>query len=407
MTANTVESFLANLQRSRLLAAEDFKSAADLASSAHYDPQVLARLLTRRSLITSWQAQQLLAGRHSFFLGPYRLLERVGQGRFGIVFRSQHETKRNIVALKVLPAEAMSNPHVAARFEREVRLASKLKHPHIVNAYAAQEVHGIHFLIMEYVPGRTLRQWIQEFGRLPIDWSCEVVRQCALGLDYAAAQGIVHRDIKPSNIMVEAQSTSGRPHAKLLDLGVARAMDENEEARLTKPGHVLGTVDYMAPEQVQNTPGVDTRADIYSLGCTLFHAITGQVPFSGDNWAERMLVRTRSEAPLLSTLRHDLPVGLSELVAQLLARNPAHRISTASAVAAALEPFSRTTDLSPQPYVLTARLDLAAPSDDRVAVLERQLSELTARLAQLERLLESSLDLQLLPLPSNMSKKAS
>lgn len=391
-TAST-EHLLATLKKSRLLSEAELSRAYRLTPSAKDDPRILARKLVREGLVTVWQAQQLLAGRASFHLGRYRLLERISQGHFGVVFRAQQMDLKRIVALKVLAGAALSEPQTVARFQREVRVAAQLEHANLVRAYDAECAAGLHFLVMEFVPGRNFKCWIDEYGRLPLDWACECVRQAAVALEYVHAQGLVHRDIKPSNLMVSAADTTSTPSVKILDLGLARVVSEEVESaehRLTKPGHVLGTVDYIAPEQVESTKDADIRADIYGLGCTLFKAVTGEVPFPGQSAAEKIMARLNNTAPRLASLRDDVPAELDELAARMLARDPADRFQTPIEVAEALTPFAMTGEV----VVLHAERSPAAdkcsgtqvgrPAQTRIRELETRVAELERRLEEIE-----------------------
>jgi len=393
MEVTTTEHLLAALRKSRLLTDAELSTAYQLVPAAKDEPKLLARKLVRQGLVTIWQAQQLLAGRSAFHLGRYRLLERIGQGHFGVVFRAQQMDMRRVVALKVLAGAALSEPHTVARFEREMRVAAQLEHPNLVRAYDAENASGVHFLVMEYVPGRNFKCWIDEYGRLPIDWACECIRQAAIALEYVRLQGLVHRDIKPSNLMVSSADTTSAPSVKILDLGLARVVSEELEAaelRLTKPGHVLGTIDYISPEQVESTKDADIRSDIYSLGCTLFKALTGEVPFAGTGVAEKIMARLNGTAPRLTSLRDEVPAELDELCAKLLARDPAERFQTPGEVAAALTPFGLTGEA----VVLHSERPVAdknggtlvgRPAQLRIRELESRVADLERRLEEIER----------------------
>jgi serine/threonine protein kinase len=393
MEVANIEHLLATLKKSRLLTEAELSTAYRLAPSAKDNPRLLARKLVRQGLVTVWQAQQLLASRSAFHLGRYRLLERIGQGHFGVVFRAQQMDLKRIVALKVLAGEALSEPQTVARFEREVRVAAQLEHANLVRAYDAESAGGVHFLVMEYVPGRNFKCWIDEYGRLPIDFACESVRQAAVALDYVHAQGMVHRDIKPSNLMVSAADTTSTPTVKILDLGLARVVAEEFESaehRLTKPGHVLGTVDYISPEQIESTKDADIRADIYSLGCTLFKAITGEVPFAGAGVAEKIMARLNNDAPRLTSLRDDVPAELDEVCARMLARDSAERYQTPGEVAEALAPFGMTGEVvvlhaERPPADKSGGTLVGRPAQIRIRELETRVAELERRLEEIER----------------------
>ena len=213
-------------------------------------------------------------------LGEYRLLAKLGQGGMGTVYRALHTKLERLVALKVLPKERMADDRAVSRFHREMKAVGALDHPNIVRATDAGEADGTHFLVMEYIDGFDLAEVVDRCGTLEVADACELIRQGALGLECARAHGLVHRDVKPSNLML----TSGA-RVKLLDLGLARfQVDQPVGEEMTATGQTMGTPDYMAPEQVSDTHSVDIRADIYSLGCTLYKLLVGYPPFAGPDY---------------------------------------------------------------------------------------------------------------------------
>jgi hypothetical protein len=226
-----------------------------------------------------------------------------------------------------------------ARFQREMEAIGRLNHPHIVRATDAGEVDGTHFLVMDFIDGQTLGQLVQAGGPLPVAEACELVRQAALGLQHVHQHGLVHRDVKPSNLLLGADG-----QVKVLDLGLALLKEEDAgAAELTATGQVMGTFDYMAPEQFGDTHAVDIRADVYSLGCTLYFLLTGKAPFSGPAYANRLQkMRAHAEAPAppLRERRGDVPAGLAAVLARMLAKEPGDRFATPAEVAAALAPFT-------------------------------------------------------------------
>lgn len=343
MDPTTPQTFSERLRRSRLLpAAELDQIERRLAADNPPPPELLADELVSKGVVTSWQAQQLLQGRHAFFLGKYKLLERLGGGGMGVVFKALQTVTGRIVALKVVSKSLRANPQAAARFQREVRVISSLNHPHIIAAYDADFVGDTCFLVMEFCHGRDLKAWLKEFGRLPADWSCQCIRQAALGLEHAHERGLVHRDIKPENLLVDTDPSTGRPIVKLLDMGLARLTGEDgDSGELTQTGQVLGTPDYIAPEQAEASQPADIRADIFSLGCTLFRMLTGRLPFIGADAMEKILARVTEDAPPLRTIRPDLPAELEAAVARMLARDPRERYQTPAEVADALAPFAQ------------------------------------------------------------------
>ncbi|HUY36423.1 MAG TPA: serine/threonine-protein kinase [Pirellulales bacterium] len=354
MDSTPGEAFHGLLKKSRLLETEQLAQvAARVAAEKGLTPPRLAKDLVGRGWITEWQARQLLSGRYGFFMGKYKLLERLGGGGMGVVFKAHHSMTDRTVALKVMARSLVKDPAAAARFQREVRLVCALNHPNIIAAYDADCAAGTYFLVMEYGQGRDLRVWLREYGTLPVAWSCECARQAALALAHAHERGLVHRDIKPENLLVDGDPNSGRPVVKILDMGLARLMDveTSEDAQLASGGHLLGTPDYVAPEQAEDNRKADIRSDIFSLGCTLFRLLTGTSAFPGDDAAQKLMARLTRDAPPPSSLRADLPPELDRVVAQMVARAPDDRFQTPAEVAEALLPFTSEgqTAVAPPP----------------------------------------------------------
>jgi serine/threonine protein kinase len=303
-------------------------------------------------------------------IGVYQLLQKLGEGGMGAVYKALHTKLDKIVALKVLPARRMQDDGAVARFEREMRAAGRLDHANIVRASDADEEDGVHYLVMEYVDGWDLSQLIHRHGPLPAADACELIRQAAVGLQHAHEHGLVHRDIKPSNLMLavstplSVQSAIANPKSaivKILDLGLALLEGPQAEApaELTATDQMMGTLDYMAPEQGAHSHDVDIRADIYSLGATLYKLLCGQAPFAGQqyNTPLKKLMALAGETPApIGQRRHDLPDGLAAIVDRMLARNPADRFATPREVAEALEPYAQGCDLT----ALVERLDRRA-----------------------------------------------
>ena len=304
------------------------------------DSQAVLETLVEQQRLTPWQAQQLLAGRADYFFGKYKLLAKIGEGGMGAVYKAEQTNIKRLVALKLISDRVVAQSEVLTRFHREMQAVAALNHPNVVKALDADQVGRRPFLVMEYVEGDNLKEYIQRYGRLPIDWSCEIIRQLALGLQHAWIRQIIHRDIKPSNLLVVGDAPDNNPQVKILDMGLARFAAEAQHTQLTTTGQVLGTIDYISPEQAQDTRGVDTRADIFSLGCSLFQLLTGTVPFAGKNPMEKLMARAVLDAPRAKSLRLDLPDPLDAIVAKMVARSPDHRFATPGEVAEALLPFT-------------------------------------------------------------------
>lgn len=343
MSVDTAEQFYEQLQSSRLLTAEQL---ADLHEEVLADKTLaanrLAEGLIKRGVITEWQARQMLAARHAFFVGKYKLLERLGAGGMGTVYKAYHPMTDRVVALKLVNKAVLASPPAVARFRTEVRLICSLNHPNIITAYDADSVGEMHFLVMEFGQGRDLRIWLKEFGPLPINWACDCIRQAAFALDHAHQRGLVHRDIKPENLLVEGADPTMPPRVKLLDMGLARLMHEEpaEDAELAGAGKLMGTPDYISPEQATAARDADIRSDIYSLGATFYKILTDHVPFEGGDLRQRLMARLLTDAPRVSGRRADVPPALDEIVARMLAREPESRYQTPAEVAEALFPFT-------------------------------------------------------------------
>jgi serine/threonine protein kinase len=292
----------------------------------------------------------------------YRLLEKLGDGGMGTVYKALHTELEKVVALKVVASGRLNDPRAVSRFKREMKAVGKLEHPHIVRAFDAGEDAGRHYLVMEYVPGCDVGRLVERLGPLPVADACEIIRQAALGLQHAHEHGLVHRDIKPSNLIV---ATSGAPAdlsprsdavVKVADFGLARLAGRTAEAgsELTGEGQVMGTLDYMAPEQGGDTRGVDIRADLYGLGATLYKLLCGEAPFSGRKYAtamQKIRALAVEAVPPIEPRRSavaagPLSDGLAALVHRLLDKNPARRPATPQQVAEALAPFCTGSDLA-------------------------------------------------------------
>jgi serine/threonine protein kinase len=274
-------------------------------------------------------------------LGQYELLEKLGEGGMGQVFKARHRLMDRVVALKVIHKQLLEHPGAVQRFEREIKALSRLSHPNIVRAEYADQVGDRHFLVMEFIEGQSLADMVQKHGPLPISLACGYLAQAALALQHAHEQGLIHRDVKPSNLLV---TPSGQ--VKVLDLGLARFQEDQAPAEgLTAMGQALGTPDYMAPEQWEDTHSADIRADIYSLGCTLYHLLAGQPPFSGpeyNTFGKKVRAHSTKPVPPIRQFRADVPEELAAVLDRLLAKDPAERFSTPAEVSTALQSFCAT-----------------------------------------------------------------
>jgi serine/threonine protein kinase len=353
----TATDFLELLRRYSVLRQGQLAEIERSVSSGRYaDSHELARDLLDRGSLTPYQVNQLLVGRCAeLTVGPYLVLERLGAGGAGEVFKARHQKMERLVALKLIRKELLADAEVVGRFHREIQVLSRLDHPNIVHAFDAgpvppaqrpREAGGTptpatHFLAMEFVEGTDLGRLVKQGGPMPALQACECVRQAALGLQHAHERGLVHRDIKPHNLIMSVRDGL----TKVADLGLARLPrsvileqtgDTTTGTLTPQNAVVIGTADYLAPEQAVDFHRADIRADIYSLGCTLYYLLTGQPPFAGGLLAEKLLKHQQADPPPVENFRQDLPAGLSPLLQQMLAKQPADRPQTPGEVATAL-----------------------------------------------------------------------
>jgi len=345
MRVATIEEFFDALRASQLLTVQECRELeGEDNRNAVESPEGLAQRLVARGLVTSWQANELLAGRSTFFFGKYKLLKELGRGGMGAVYQAEHAALKRTVALKVMAPQFLRDTVAVSRFQREIQAAAALDDPHIVAAYDAESVGDMHFLVMEFVPGRTLEDLVKGGKSLSISRACEYIRQAALGLAHAHERGMAHRDIKPANLLLTSVPDRGEL-VKILDMGLARfASESRDDDGLTRTGQIMGTPDYIAPEQAQNTRNADIRSDIFSLGCTLFRLLTGRVPFEGENVMAKLMARALHDAPRVQSLRPEISNELDAVVARMLARDPDLRYQHPGEVARALAPIAHASD---------------------------------------------------------------
>src|SRR6476660_6136698 len=307
---------------------------AEHGEAALEDENNLAEHLVNANLITRWQADKLLAGKHKGFrLGKYKLLGQIGKGGMSSVYLAEHEMMRRRVAIKVLPSSRVNDSSYLERFRLEARAVAKLDDPNIVRAYDIDNEDKIHYIVMEYVDGQDLHQVVMANGPLDYDTAADYIAQVASGLQHAHEMGLVHRDIKPANCLVDKHST-----VKLLDMGLAK-LTEDDQASLTMANeeNVLGTADYLAPEQALNSHEADSRSDIYSLGCTLYFLLTGSPPFPEGSISERLLKHQTARPESIFKVRPDAPASLVEICEIMMSKKPADRFQSAGEVSAQLK----------------------------------------------------------------------
>jgi eukaryotic-like serine/threonine-protein kinase len=296
--------------------------------------EALGQRLVEAGYLNRWQVEQLKEGRTKFTLGPYRIVNALGQGGMGHVFKAEHKLLGRTEAIKVLP-KSRSTPEAIAAFQREIRAQAQLDHPNLVRATYADHEGDTFFFVTEYVPGTDLRKLVRRNGPLSAAIAATIISQAAEALHYAHRRGLVHRDVKPGNLLVTPDG-----HTKVTDLGLAWfIIDELGGPVRERSRTLVGTADYMAPETISNPEQVRPISDIYSLGCTLYYAVTGKVPFPGGVTAEKMQ-RHLNEVPLNPLhFNPDLSEEFCDLIAAMMDKNPDTRMPTAAAVVEALRPW--------------------------------------------------------------------
>jgi eukaryotic-like serine/threonine-protein kinase len=309
-----------------------------LRSLVDLSDETLGEHLIELGLLNRWQVEQLKQGRTKFTLGPYRILDAIGHGGMGYVFRGEHVLLGRIEAIKVLPKSQMDPASIAA-FCREIRAQAALDHPNLVRLSFADKDGDTYFLVTEYVPGSDLRRLVRFQGQLSARQAAVIISQAAEALAYAHERGMVHRDVKPGNLLVTPEGRT-----KLTDLGLASFSSDTGVESDARPRHIVGTPDFIAPEAITAPGDVRRSCDIYSLGCTLYYAVTGKVPFPGGTTREK-LRRHLDEAPLAPSLfNSQLDVEFVELIAEMMNKRVADRLGTAIAVVERLRPWTDAED---------------------------------------------------------------
>jgi serine/threonine protein kinase len=326
MALGSMDEFLAVLERSKLLKPEEIAEVQRLAQETS-DPPELAKTLVRKGILTRWQAGQLLAGRSKCTVGKYKLLELLGRGGMGSVYLGEHVMMNRRVALKIIPRHIGKDPAGLERFLAEARIIASLDHPNVVQAYSVDNEGDQYYLVMEYVEGLDLKRLVEAEGQLDCASAVDYVRQAADGLAHAHSRKMVHCDIKPSNLIVNPQGV-----VKILDMGLARLAGQKQvDGEVSEQDErILGSVDYMAPEQALHTSDFNHRADIYSLGCTLYFLLTGHAPFPEGTLPERILKHQTQEPQSIAAQRSDVPQSLIEICKKMMSKRPANRYQTAA-----------------------------------------------------------------------------
>jgi formylglycine-generating enzyme required for sulfatase activity/serine/threonine protein kinase len=331
MAVVSLEQFSKQLTDSALLTTEDVSSILTSLPSDQQpqDGEQFARELVRQKKLTKFQAEQIYLGKgKSLVMGNYTILDKLGQGGMGMVLKAEHKRLKRLVAIKVMSPAALKTPDALKRFHREVEAAAKLRHTNVVATDDADEAKGTHFLVMEYVEGSDLSALVKKKGPMSVEQALQCIIQAARGLEFAHQQGVVHRDIKPANLLLDSKGT-----VKILDMGLARIEgDSAGRAELTSTGAVMGTVDYMAPEQALSTKTADARSDIYSLGISLWYLLTGRCAYDGDTLMAKLLAHRDAPIPSLCELRVEVPASVDAVFQKMVAKQAKDRYQSMTEV---------------------------------------------------------------------------
>jgi len=317
----------------------------------------LADCLVKQQTLTKFQAKELLAGKQKFSLGQYQILDEIGRGGMGQVFRARHVLMGRTVAIKVLPLKKSTHETEAA-FQREIRMLARLDHVNLVRALDAGHDGNVYYLVTELVSGLDLRRQVLKHGRLDESTAASVISQAAVGLAYAHGQGLFHRDVKPANLLVTPEG-----HVKVLDLGLAGSTIEGEFQQL---GRIVGTMDYMAPEQIRSPDTVGPAADVYGLGCTLYFMLTGEPPFPGGTRQEKSQRQLSEQPRPIRQIATNVSQAFSLVVEAMMEKDPQKRLPSAEAVIERLRPWTPAFP-EPMPRSIPARSSSAPGPQARPA----------------------------------------
>jgi len=334
----TYEQFVQNLDDLEIMSADEVRAfwAVEADGNELPDSQKLAGKLYRAGKLTKYQAVRVYQNKHQgLLLGNYLILDQLGRGGMGEVFKARHRRMKRLVAVKVLSPSVTQSEQSRRRFQREVEAAAKLVHPNIVTAFDADMHKGIHFLVMEYVDGKDLGVWLKKNGPFTVSQSMDCIIQAARGLQFAHEAGVIHRDIKPQNMLLD-----GNGCIKILDMGLVsldETEDEDSSEDLTQNNQIMGSVDYMSPEQAEDVSSVDLRADIYGLGCTLFRLLTGKPPYPADKLIEKLVAHRQRPIPSLLDFCPDVSPELDKVFQRMIAKNREQRQASMQEVIQDLE----------------------------------------------------------------------
>lgn len=296
------------------------------------EPQLIEKVI-ELGLLNPWQVEQLKLGRTKFTLGNYLVIDSIGQGGMGQVFKAVHSMMGRVVAIKVLPRHK-STPAAIASFTREIRAQAQMDHDHLVRAFDAGHDGNVYFLVTEYVPGTDLRKFVRARQKLTMNEAATIISQAARGLSYAHGRGMIHRDVKPGNLLVTPEG-----HTKVSDLGLAGFLSESESDDPLS-GKIVGTADYLAPELITSPQAISPAVDIYALGCTLYYAVTGKVPFPGGSAREKAMRHLESTPLRPNRINPDLSDEFVDVIAAMMEKDPGKRIATAMEVVERMAPWA-------------------------------------------------------------------
>ncbi len=356
MAIDSVETLLAVLRRTQLLTPEQVNDIARELQPHYSDPYDLGQYLVEIDWLTPYQLQLLFGGRwDELTIGPYQIMAQLGEGGVGEVYKAWDTVKGREVALKVMRTQLAQRPDAERQFQRELEAVTRLSHPNVIKTYDAGQAGPVHYLAMEYVEGMDLDKFVRKAGPLPLEMACDYIRQAAQGLQHAHQLGLVHRDIKPANLFLlhpplppepgAPQRRTPAPVVKIIDWGLARLTPAEGQTAVAvadleaEKGALIGTADYIAPEQARDASLVDIRADIYSLGCSLYYLLTGQPPFPGASLMQKILQHQEAEPPAVQALRPDVPEEVGAIVEKMLAKKPEDRYQIPLLVVAPLRRF--------------------------------------------------------------------
>jgi serine/threonine protein kinase len=371
----SVDTFLKAVVRSGLVDVTQLKlTLKEVPADQRGSAPILADFLVKRGKLSRFQATKLLKGTAmGLVLGSFEVVSSIGKGGMGAVYLARDRRDGKLVALKILPPKrAREEERMLARFQREMELCQRVDHPHIAKTQEVGKIKGIHYIAMEFIPGKSLYRLVSEGGPLPVKRAAHLFGEVAAALQHAHGQGLIHRDMKPSNILVTPND-----HAKVLDLGLALIEGESAAPRevIGGQGYVVGSMDYIAPEQTEDATRVDARADLYALGCTLYFALSGRPPFPRASTREKIRGHRKEEPPLLEMMNPAVPSAFAGVVRKLMAKKPADRYPSAAALREALVPWGsgeaeRPLDREGDANYQKALAELKSRTDNTVDLLD-------------------------------------